>query len=73
MAISAWLTATELKKVGETLRHLREQVDGDGRKLSLTDIDQIRDALGLLNTEHSKLCERINGWVSVGEAGRTRA
>jgi hypothetical protein len=69
MSVSAWLTATELKKVSETLRHLREQVDGDGRKLSLADIDQIREALALLNTEHNKLCEKIKGWVQAGPGG----
>jgi hypothetical protein len=72
MAITAWLTAAEFRKVSETLRHLREQVDGDGRKLSLADIDQIREALGVLNAEHNRLCEKINGWVQSGETARTK-
>jgi hypothetical protein len=72
MTLSSRLTAAELKKVSETLRLLREQVDGDPRKISLADIYQIGEALALLNDEHQKLCEKINGWVLAGEASRIR-
>jgi hypothetical protein len=72
MTVRSWLTAAELRKVSEKFRLLREHVDADPRKLSLADIEQIREALALLNTEHQKLCDQINGWTLAGEASRSK-